>query len=208
MGACQIKQPPKPRSSLRAARKAEVWRRGGGATSRRRRGARCGGRESNECQRPTGPGRSLGTRRNVGHRGVDDVKHRRSVVQGRTLLLCCDQATVSRYPAAGGGGWQPGRLRLTHPPTHLPTHIRKFFLRRKMTLIKGARNGRSILGAQKKIWPLTHPPPHPRYRSQLPLNRGLVAPIQRPPPPTVNTPPRSRCVQQSPLPHPRRQNSL
>ena len=35
----------------------------------------------------------------------------------------------------GGGGWQP---RLLHPPTHPPTHIRKFFLGKTMKFIKGA----------------------------------------------------------------------
>ena len=44
------------------------------------------------------------------------------------------------FPEGGGAEWQPGLLRLTHPPNH----IRKIFFSRKMKLIKGARNWRSI----------------------------------------------------------------
>ena len=57
----------------------------------------------------------------------------------------------------GGGGGQigPQGFWLTHPPTH----IRKFFLRKKMKFIKGARTWRSILGTQTFFWPLTPPPP-------------------------------------------------
>ena len=56
----------------------------------------------------------------------------------------------------GGGGGQigPPGFWLTHPPTH----IRKFFLRKKMKFIKGARTWRWILGTQTFFWPLTHPP--------------------------------------------------
>ena len=59
----------------------------------------------------------------------------------------------------GGGGRQigPPGFWLTHPLTH----IRKFFLRKKMKFIKGARTWRSILGTQTFFWPLTHPPPPP-----------------------------------------------
>ena len=55
----------------------------------------------------------------------------------------------------GGGQTGPPGFWLTHPPTH----IRKFFLRKKMKFIKGARTWRSILGTQTFFWPLTPPPP-------------------------------------------------
>ena len=57
----------------------------------------------------------------------------------------------------GGGQIRPPGFWLTHPPTH----IRKFFLRKKMKFIKGARTWRSILGTQTFFWPLTHPPTPP-----------------------------------------------
>ena len=62
----------------------------------------------------------------------------------------------------GGGGGQigPPGFWLTHPPTH----IRKFFRRKKMKFIKGARTWRSILGTQTFFLasdPPTHPPPPP-----------------------------------------------
>ena len=44
-----------------------------------------------------------------------------------------------RYLGGGGAEWQPGLLRLTHPPTH----TRKVFLSKELTFIKGARNCRS-----------------------------------------------------------------
>ena len=54
-------------------------------------------------------------------------------------------------------------------------HIRKFFLRKKMKFIKGARTWRSILGTQTFFWPLTPPPtPPPRYSINQPLSKGLV----------------------------------
>ena len=70
----------------------------------------------------------------------------------------------------GGGGCQigPPGFWLTHPPTH----IRKFFLRKKMKFIKGARTWRSILGTQTFFWPLTPPPP--RYSINQPLSKGLL----------------------------------
>ena len=55
----------------------------------------------------------------------------------------------------GGGAIGPPGLWLTPPPTH----IRKFFFRKKMKFIKGARTWRSILGTQTFFWPLTPPPP-------------------------------------------------
>ena len=55
----------------------------------------------------------------------------------------------------GGGQIGPPGFWLTHPPTH----IRKFFLRKKMKFIKGARTWRSISGTQTFFWPLTPPPP-------------------------------------------------
>ena len=71
----------------------------------------------------------------------------------------------------GGGQIGPPGLWLTHPPTH----IRKFFLRKKMKLIKRARTWRWILGTQTFFWPLTHPPtPPPRYSINQPLSKGLI----------------------------------
>ena len=67
----------------------------------------------------------------------------------------------------GGGQIGPPGFWLTHPPTH----IRKFFLRKKMKFIKGARTWRSILGTQTFFWPLTPPPP--RYSINQPLSKGL-----------------------------------
>ena len=69
----------------------------------------------------------------------------------------------------GGGQIGPPGFWLTHPPTH----IRKFFLRKKMKFIKGARTWRSILGTQTFFCPLTHPPPPPRYSINQPLSKGL-----------------------------------
>ena len=71
----------------------------------------------------------------------------------------------------GGGQFGPPGFWLTHPPTH----IRKFFLRKKMKFMKGARTWRSILGTQTFFLasdPPTHPPP-PRYSINQPLSKGL-----------------------------------
>ena len=60
--------------------------------------------------------------------------------------LGSNQATAYRYRGAGGEGgaeWQPGLLRLTHPPTHPPTP-EKFSSRTQMKFIKGTRNWKSI----------------------------------------------------------------
>ena len=70
----------------------------------------------------------------------------------------------------GGGQIGPPGFWLTHPPTH----IRKFFLRKKMKFIKWARTWRSILGTQTFFSPLTHPPTTPpRYSINQPLSKGL-----------------------------------
>ena len=71
----------------------------------------------------------------------------------------------------GGGGGQigPPGFWLTHPPTH----IRKFFLRKKMKFIKGAQTWRSILGTQTFFWPLNPPPPPPHRYSINQPSKGL-----------------------------------
>ena len=54
----------------------------------------------------------------------------------------------------GGRSWQPGLLRLTHPPSHI-----RRFLRKKLKFIQRAQNWRSILGTQTFFLP---PTPTPR----------------------------------------------
>ena len=102
--------------------------------------------------------------------------HRKVWAAGTQTGPRARQVVVSRplLSDTGGGGGQigPPGFWLTHPPTH----IRKFFLRKKMKFIKGARTWRSILGTQTFFWPLTHPPtpPPPRYSINQPLSKGLV----------------------------------
>ena len=66
------------------------------------------------------------------------------------------QATAYRY--RGGGGWQPGPLRLTHPTP--PTSGN--FLREKNEIYQRGPEWGSILGTQTGccfFLPLTHPAP-------------------------------------------------
>ena len=100
------------------------------------------------------------------------------------FILSNDEMRVQRggrplLSDTGGGGGQigPPGFWLTHPPTH----IRKFFLRKKMKFIKGARTWRSILGTQTFFWPLSPPPP--RYSINRPLSKGLRG--VTPPPPLL-----------------------
>ena len=80
------------------------------------------------------------------------------------------QATAYRYRGRGGGAeWQPGLLRLSHPPTHAHQTA---FLRRQMKSIRGARTRRSMLGRQLLLVASDAPPPA-RYRSRSPFSRGL-----------------------------------
>ena len=71
----------------------------------------------------------------------------------RVLCVVVCRAGLCLVILGGEGQIGPPGFWLTHPPTH----IRKFFLRKKMKFIKGARTWRSILGTQTFFWPLTPP---------------------------------------------------
>ena len=85
-----------------------------------------------------------------------------------TTSLASTRPLLSDTGGGGGGGQiGPPGFWLTHPPIH----IRKFFLRKKMKFIKGARTWRSILGTQTFF--LASDPPPPRYSINQPLSKGL-----------------------------------
>ena len=115
--------------------------------------------------------------------GVGAVRHlvrhcttRRTSPTRRAPTPCTTLYDVSYAPDASGPDalYDAPTRRTVHfrqhsqiaPPgfwltPHPPTHIRKFFLGKKMKFIKGARTWRSILGTQTFFWPLTHPPTLP-----------------------------------------------
>ena len=84
------------------------------------------------CQMPGTTCRMLGTK---GRQGTLQCANACAVGTGHRAR--------PRITVTGGEGGGAGLLRLTHPPSHM----RKFFLRKKMKLVK-TRNWRSILGTK------------------------------------------------------------